>query len=360
MIVRRCAGGNSTPLRLLAAYHTTYDVMASQILFRLIEPFAGDRVRLVPSAHHLHGSCSIRFATLAHGRGSKQCAGPWSRAGALCIAVSMIPEGLPALITITLAIGVQRMAARNAIVRRLPAVETLGSVARICSDKTGTLELFMEMMVVSAATASETLKVTGDGYANEGQVLKDGAPVGKDPVLELLGRVSALCNDAELRQEEGVWKVEGDPTEGALYPFAAKLGMDRAERAGRLSAHDAIPFESEHRFMATLHTTPEGGEILLVKGAPEAILDHCNRQQDAGGAKPLDRAYFEKASDVLAGQGERVLALAWLPDPGVKAGNLSRPICRRPSCCSASSGFSIRRARRRSRRSRNAMPGASA
>ena len=139
------------------------------------------------------------------------------------IAVSMIPEGLPALITITLAIGVQRMAARNAIVRRLPAVETLGSVARICSDKTGTLTL-MEMMVVSAATASETLKVTGDGYANEGQVLKDGAPVGKDPVLELLARVSALCNDAELRQEDGVWKVEGDPTEGALYPFAAKLG----------------------------------------------------------------------------------------------------------------------------------------
>ena len=156
------------------------------------------------------------------------------------IAVSMIPEGLPALITITLAIGVQRMAARNAIVRRLPAVETLGSVARICSDKTGTLTL-MEMMVVSAATASDTLKVTGDGYANEGQVLKDGAPVGKDPVLELVGRVSALCNDAELRKVDGVWKVEGDPTEGALYPFAAKLGMDRQTGAGRLSAHRRDP-----------------------------------------------------------------------------------------------------------------------
>ena len=96
-------------------------------------------------------------------------------------------------------------------------------------------------MVVSAATASDTLKVTGDGYANEGQVLKDGAPVGKDPVLELLGRVSALCNDAELRQGGGVWKVEGDPTEGALYPFAAKLGMDRQTGAGRLSAHRRHP-----------------------------------------------------------------------------------------------------------------------
>ncbi len=237
------------------------------------------------------------------------------------IAVSMIPEGLPALITITLAIGVQRMAARNAIVRRLPAVETLGSVARICSDKTGTLTL-MEMMVVSAVTADDALKVTGDGYANEGQVLKDGAPTAKSPTLELLGRVSALCNDAELRQEDGVWKVEGDPTEGALYPFAAKLGIERQKEQAAYPRIDAIPFESEHRFMATLHKAPEGGEILLVKGAPEAILDHCDRQEDAAGQKPLDRAYFEKASDVLAGQGERVLALAWLPDPGVKAGSL--------------------------------------
>ena len=266
------------------------------------------------------------------------------------IAVSMIPEGLPALITITLAIGVQRMAARNAIVRRLPAVETLGSVARICSDKTGTLTL-MEMMVVSAATAGDTLKVTGDGYANEGQVLKDGAPVGKDPVLELLGRVSALCNDAELRNEEGVWKVEGDPTEGALYPFAAKLGVKREDEQAAYPRIDVIPFESEHRFMATLHKTPEGGEILLVKGAPEAILDHCDRQQDASGQKPLDRAYFEQASDVLAGQGERVLALAWLPDPGVKAGKpRSGGSAEEPRSAWALSASSIRRARKRSRR----------
>ena len=141
-------------------------------------------------------------------------------------------------------------------------------------------------------------------------------------MLELLGRVSALCNDAELRQEEGVWKVEGDPTEGALYPFAAKLGTERQAEQAAYPRIDAIPFESEHRFMATLHKAPEGNEILLVKGAPEAILDHCDRQQDAAGETPLDRAAFEKASDVLASQGERVLALAWLPDPGVKAGSL--------------------------------------
>src|SRR5215472_8379434 len=130
------------------------------------------------------------------------------------IAVSVIPEGLPALITITLAIGVQRMAQRNAIIRRLPAVETLGSVSRICSDKTGTLTL-MEMMVVSAATAEAEYQITGNGYIPEGEVLLDGKPADKkDLVLGLLGRVSMLCNDAELFQQEGVWRVEGDPTEG--------------------------------------------------------------------------------------------------------------------------------------------------
>jgi len=238
------------------------------------------------------------------------------------IAVSVIPEGLPAIITITLAIGVQRMAQRNAIIRRLPAVETLGSVSRICSDKTGTLTL-MEMMVVSAATAESEYQVTGNGYAPEGEVKKDGKSAGKDPVLGLMGRVSMLCNDAELFQQEGVWKVEGDPTEGALYPFATKLGMDRQAEQTAHPRIDAIPFESEHKFMATLHKSGNGKQILLVKGAPEVILDHCDRQQTAGGQPaPLDRERFMKASDKLAGQGERVLALAWLENPGVKAGSL--------------------------------------
>jgi len=238
------------------------------------------------------------------------------------IAVSVIPEGLPALITVTLAIGVQRMAQRNAIIRRLPAVETLGSVSRICSDKTGTLTL-MEMMVVSAVTADAAYKITGQGYAPEGEVLKDGAPAGENPVLGLLGRVSMLCNDAELRREEGAWKVEGDPTEGALYPFGNKLGLERQAERGAYPRIDAIPFESEHRFMATLHKDAAGKQFLLVKGAPEVILEHCNRQATSSGqAAPLDRGHFERASDELAAQGERVLALAWLEDPGVDTGNL--------------------------------------
>jgi magnesium-transporting ATPase (P-type) len=237
------------------------------------------------------------------------------------IAVSAIPEGLPALITITLAIGVQRMAQRNAIIRRLPAVETLGSVSRICSDKTGTLTL-MEMMVTSVVTAEAAYEVTGDGYAPEGEVRAAGKPIGATPdVLALMGRVCLLCNDAQLFADDGKWIVEGDPTEGALYPFAAKLGMDRAAEAGAAPRIDAIPFESEHKFMATLNRSADG-EMLLVKGAPEVILDHCDRQQTAKGPATLDRERFTREGDRLAAQGERVLGLAWLPSPDLDAGGL--------------------------------------
>jgi len=236
------------------------------------------------------------------------------------IAVSVIPEGLPALITITLAIGVQRMAKRNAIIRRLPAVETLGSVSRICSDKTGTLTL-MEMMVVSAVTAESAYQVTGDGYMPTGEIKKDGRVASNEPVLTLMGRVCLLCNDAELFQQDGAWKVEGDPTEGALYPFAMKLGMDRQAEQAAFPRIDAIPFESEHKFMATLHKSADGKQLLLVKGAPEVILEQCSLQQTAGGqAVPLDRGRFTKEADRLASQGERVLALAWLEDAKVQPG----------------------------------------
>jgi magnesium-transporting ATPase (P-type) len=237
------------------------------------------------------------------------------------IAVSVIPEGLPALITITLAIGVQRMAQRNAIIRRLPIVETLGSVSRICSDKTGTLTL-MEMMVTSVVTAESAYEVTGDGYASEGEIREGDTRIGAAPeVLSLMGRVSILCNDAELFEDEDKWKVEGDPTEAALYPFATKLGMDRATEKAAATRIDAIPFESEHKFMATLNRSSDG-EMLLVKGAPEVILDHCDRQQTAQGPAPLDRDRFAREGDRLAAQGNRVLGLAWLPNPGLEAGGL--------------------------------------
>jgi calcium-translocating P-type ATPase len=238
------------------------------------------------------------------------------------IAVSVIPEGLPALITVTLAIGVQRMAQRHAIIRRLPAVETLGSVSRICSDKTGTLTL-MEMMVVSAVTAESTYVVTGQGYASTGQILKDGKPAGEDRVLTLMGRVSVLCNDAELLEQQGVWKVEGDPTEGALYPFATKIGLERQAEQSAYRRIDIIPFESEHKFMATLNADAAGKQMLLVKGAPEVILEHCDRQQTSDKKPaPIRREYWLQMSDRLAAQGERVLGLAWLGQPALKAGSL--------------------------------------
>ena len=164
-----------------------------------------------------------------------------------------------------------------------------------------------------------------------------------------MGRVSALCNDAELFQEEGKWKVEGDPTEGALYPFAAKLGMDRAAEAEAAPRIDAIPFESEHKFMATLNISADG-EILLVKGAPEVIIDHCDRQQTADGPASLDRDRFAREGDRLAAQGERVLGLAWLPEPGLGGGGSSRKTCRKTWSCSASSASWTRPARRRSTR----------
>jgi magnesium-transporting ATPase (P-type) len=143
-------------------------------------------------------------------------------------------------------------------------------------------------------------------------------------VLTLMGRASMLCNDAELIQDDGTWKVEGDPTEGALYPFAAKLGLDRRAEQAASPRIDAIPFESEHKFMATLHRSADGRECLFVKGAPEVILEHCDRQQAVSGQPvPLNPARFLKAADLLAGQGERVLALAWLENPGLKTGSLT-------------------------------------
>jgi magnesium-transporting ATPase (P-type) len=180
----------------------------------------------------------------------------------------------------------------------------------------------MEMMVVSAVTADSTYQVTGDGYSPQGEIRKDGRPVGKEPVVALMGRVSMLCNDAELFQDGHVW-VEGDPTEGALYPFAPKLGLDRQTEQAAYPRIDSIPFESEHKFMATLHRSSDGKEAPFVKGAPEVILERCDRQQIAAGQPaPLDREHFMKASDALAAQGERVLGLAWLENPNLKAGGL--------------------------------------
>jgi magnesium-transporting ATPase (P-type) len=223
------------------------------------------------------------------------------------LAVAAIPEGLPAIVTITLAIGTTRMAARNAVVRRLPAVETLGSVTVICSDKTGTLTK-NEMTVVRAVLPGRALDVAGAGYAPDGGFTQDGADVDADAEdLAEFARCALLCNDASLRHSDGAWTMSGDPTEGALLTLALKAGLDpQAEHAARPRV-DAIPFESEHRFMATLHHDHAGHACAYLKGAPEQVLALCSATSDGA---PLDRAQWEGRIASAARAGQRVLALA--------------------------------------------------
>lgn len=227
------------------------------------------------------------------------------------LAVAAIPEGLPAIMTITLAVGVRRMAARHAIIRRLPAVETLGSLSVICSDKTGTLTR-NEMTVQAVVTARHRFDVTGVGYAPVGNFLRDGQDILPDhrPLLTEMMRGAMLCSDAQLREVDGQWSVEGDPTEGALVVVARKAGLDPVFEEKSCPRKDVIPFESEHRFMATLHHDHAGGAQIYVKGAPERILEMCHLQRGQGADEPLDTGYWHEAMQQLAGRGQRILALA--------------------------------------------------
>jgi magnesium-transporting ATPase (P-type) len=234
---------------------------------------------------------------------------------AVGLAVAAIPEGLPAIMTITLAIGVQRMAARHAVIRRLPAVEALGSVTVICSDKTGTLTR-NEMTVQEVVCDGLQVQVDGAGYAPEGALRIDGAALAPHrlaqdaPAVAALAEAAALCVDASLREQDGQWVLAGDPTEGALLALAMKAGLHPAERALECPRLDVIPFESEHRFMATLHAMPRG-PVAMVKGAPERVLAMCSHQLDPSGqARALDATAWTAAVEAQALAGRRVLALA--------------------------------------------------
>jgi magnesium-transporting ATPase (P-type) len=231
------------------------------------------------------------------------------------LSVAAIPEGLPAVLTITLAIGVQAMAHRNAIVRRLPAIETLGAVSVICTDKTGTLTR-NEMMVTSIATANHLFTVDGNGYQPRGVIrLGDNGVHPRDHAhLEELALAAALCNDAALHEHEAAWKVEGDPMEGALLAFAAKAGIDVQESRLRWTRTDAIPFDARHRFMATLSHDHERHASVFVKGAPEQVMAMCASQRTAnGGTEPLNRAHWHQQAEQIAARGQRVLAFAARP-----------------------------------------------
>ena len=228
---------------------------------------------------------------LARGRGADEMFD-----GAVALAVGAIPEELPAIVTITLAIGVNRMARRRAIIRKLPAVETLGSTTVICSDKTGTLT--QNRMTVQHLYGGGQLVAIEDLWPGSGL---SGQP---NVALQETLLAGLLCNDARPSSREG---LVGDPTETALLVAADAAGIDRQDALDRHPRRDAIPFASEHQFMATLH----GSERILVKGSVEAILDRCSRQLDSlGQPEALDRAAIEAAVGAMAARGERVLAFA--------------------------------------------------
>ncbi|CUA90956.1 HAD-IC family P-type ATPase [Comamonas thiooxydans] len=228
------------------------------------------------------------------------------------IAVSAIPEGLPVVMTIALAIGVQRMAARYAIVRSLPAVETLGAVSVICSDKTGTLTR-NEMSVRAVVLPGSRFDIEGEGYAPQGHFTLAGEEIepALHPQLLHFATGAALCNDAHVRHAEGTaWTVEGDPMEGALVTLATRAGLDVERLRQDWRRLDEVPFDAVHRYMATLHRPVDAPAVVFVKGAPEQVLAMCRDQQGAEGLQALDAAYWLEQVDALAAKGYRVLGLA--------------------------------------------------
>ncbi len=256
----------------------------------------------------------ISLITFAFGLWVRDYAASEMFLASVSLAVASIPEGLPAIMTITLAIGVQRMAKRHAIIRKLPAVETLGAVTVICSDKTGTLTR-NEMTVSTISTAKDLFQLSGTGYDPHGEIsLSDRTVFSEErPLLQEVARVAMLCNDASLEQKNGEWFVHGDPMEGALLVAGLKAGLDMEMEAKQYPRTDLIPFESEHRFMATLHHDHAGDTFIFLKGAPEKILEMCTYQRSLDGDQPLDKHYWLERIEELAGHGQRVLALASKP-----------------------------------------------
>ena len=232
---------------------------------------------------------------------------------AVALAVGAIAEGLPAAVTITLAIGVGRMAKRHSIIRSLPAVETLGSTTIICSDKTGTLT--QNQMTVREAFAGEgAVALSGSGWDPEGAVMRDGSDIDAHSDAALMECLTAgvLANESGLVQTDEGWRAEGDPTEVALIVAARKAGLDARTVAEALPRIDTIPFESQHQYMATLHETSDGRPaVAYIKGSPEAIFQRCSRMLGrAAEPEPFDRSTLEARVASMASQGLRVLALA--------------------------------------------------
>ncbi len=236
---------------------------------------------------------------------------------ATALAIAAIPEGLPAIMTITLAIGVRRMAVRHAIIRNLPAVDTLGSVTVICSDKTGTLTR-NEMTATSVILAGRTVEVKGVGYEPVGEFIspgKDSNPKDLDEKdrsdLQTLLTVGMLCTRSHLRRVENEWRLEGSPTDGAVLAVGMKGGLDREKLKERYPEIDAIPFASENKFSAVLVRKPEGGSRIAMIGAPDALLPRCRMELHEDGPQPLQEDGWSERLTEHAARGLRVLGVAF-------------------------------------------------
>ncbi len=286
------ATGVATEIGRISAMLQDVDVMTTPLL-RQINDF-GRRFTWVVLAAAV---VLFAFAVLVRGF-------DWTEAliAVVALAVGVVPEGLPAVITITLAIGVQRMAARKAVIRKLPAVETLGATSVICTDKTGTLTR-NEMTVRHVHIKDHRLTVAGSGYAPEGALTAIGLDSDGDDDSGAIAaaasiiRCGLLCNDAVLRRTDTDWRVEGDPMEGALVALAMKAGLAPDHLRGEWPRLDEIPFDASYRYMATLHQAPDGGVALFVKGAPEAVMTMASADPDQ----------WEPRITEAATQGERVL-----------------------------------------------------
>ncbi len=234
----------------------------------------------------------------------------------IALAVAVVPEALPAVVSISLAVGVQRMVKRHALMRRLQAVETLGSISVICSDKTGTLTRD-EMTVRRIFVFGQLIEISGEGYEPSGRFTCDGREVEISGPLKMLLKAAVLASDAALVQDEleGRWRSQGDPTEGALVVAAAKAGLHKADLEAEFPRIDEIPFTSETKRMTTLHRGPDG-LMTCAKGAPEIILESCSRQLTADGEVALDaktRELILETARRMAGEALRVLAVAFKP-----------------------------------------------
>lgn len=262
----------------------------------------------------LYGILTLASLTFAIGLGQGE-SWVYMFEAAIALAVSAIPEGLPAVVTITLAIGVNRMATRHAIIRKLPAVETLGSATVICSDKTGTLTE-NQMTVQRIYAGEQVYEVSGSGYSPKGEIVPIARSVtesifedGLNPTVEECLRAGLLCNDSRLDQTEHDWSVVGDPTEGALITAAKKAGLSQSGLVGLMPRLDAIPFESQYQYMATLQDASP--RLIYVKGSVEAVLGRCSQMLDGRGQRTaLERQPIEQAVETMAAQGLRVLVFA--------------------------------------------------